>query len=58
MFMLMTKMQLKHLKFIYKLEGIIPALEPAHALSFVLKFASNRKKTYISNEYVWKETKI
>ena len=28
-----------------KLEGIIPALEPAHALSFVTKYAPKMKKT-------------
>ena len=30
-----------------KLEGIIPALEPAHALSFVLKFAAKKNKRHI-----------
>ena len=35
---------IKAFKICCKLEGIIPALEPAHALSFVLKFASNSIK--------------
>ncbi len=30
-----------------KLEGIIPALEPSHALSFVLKYAAKLKKEHI-----------
>ena len=30
-----------------KLEGIIPALEPSHALSFVLKYAASLKKDHI-----------
>ena len=30
-----------------KLEGIIPALEPAHALSFVLRFAAKKNKRHI-----------
>ena len=30
-----------------KLEGIIPALEPAHALSFVLRFAVKKNKRHI-----------
>ena len=38
---------IKAFKICCKLEGIIPALEPAHALSFVLKFASKQKKKHI-----------
>ena len=47
MYMLMIRMRLKRLKFVVGLEGIIPALEPAHALSFVLKFASKQNKKHI-----------
>ncbi len=35
------------LKLCSKLEGIIPALEPAHALYFVMKFAPKQKKSHI-----------
>ena len=38
---------IKAFKICCKLEGIIPALEPAHALSFVLKFASKQNKKHI-----------
>ena len=38
---------IKAFKICCKLEGIIPALEPAHALSFVLKFASKQHKKHI-----------
>ena len=38
---------IKAFKICCKLEGIIPALEPAHALSFVLKFAAKQKKKHI-----------
>lgn len=38
---------IKAFKVCCKLEGIIPALEPAHALSFVLKFASKQNKKHI-----------
>ena len=41
------KQALKALKLCCKLEGIIPALEPAHALYFVLKYASKMKKNHI-----------
>ncbi|MDC3023999.1 tryptophan synthase subunit beta [Alphaproteobacteria bacterium] len=35
------------LKLCSKLEGIIPALEPAHALYFVTKFAPKQKKNHV-----------
>ncbi len=35
------------LKLCSKLEGIIPALEPAHALHFVINFAPKQKKNHI-----------
>ena len=38
---------IKAFKICCKLEGIIPALEPAHALSFVLKFAPKQNKKHI-----------
>ena len=38
---------IKAFKICCKLEGIIPALEPAHALSFVLKFATKQNKKHI-----------
>ena len=38
---------IKAFKICCKLEGIIPALEPAHALSFVLKFAPKQDKRHI-----------
>ena len=38
---------IKAFKICCKLEGIIPALEPAHALSFVLKFAAKQNKKHI-----------
>ena len=38
---------IKAFKICCKLEGIIPALEPAHALSFVLKFAPKQNKRHI-----------
>ena len=38
---------IKAFKVCCKLEGIIPALEPAHALSFVLKFAAKQNKKHI-----------
>ncbi len=38
---------LKAFKICCKLEGIIPALEPAHALSFVLNFAPKQNKSHI-----------
>ena len=41
------KQALKALKLCSKLEGIIPALEPAHALHFVLKYASKMQKNHI-----------
>ena len=38
---------IKAFKICCKLEGIIPALEPAHALSFVLKFAARKNRRHI-----------
>jgi tryptophan synthase beta chain len=38
---------IKAFKLCCKLEGIIPALEPAHALSFVMKYAAKQKKSHI-----------
>ena len=38
---------IKAFKICCKLEGIIPALEPAHALSFVLRFAAKKNKRHI-----------
>ena len=38
---------IKAFKVCCKLEGIIPALEPSHALSFVLKYASKLNKSHI-----------
>ena len=35
------------LQWLSEKEGIIPALEPAHALSFVLKFAAKQNKKHI-----------
>ena len=41
------KQALNALKLCSRLEGIIPALEPAHALHFVLKYASQKKRDHI-----------
>ena len=42
-------------KFCSKIEGIIPALEPSHALAYLIKKAPRMsKKKYYYNEYVWK----
>ena len=41
------KEALEAFQYCCKLEGIIPALEPAHALSFVLKFAAKKNKRHI-----------
>ncbi len=38
---------IKAFKICCKVEGIIPALEPAHALSFILNYASKLKKNHI-----------
>ncbi|MBF95876.1 MAG: Tryptophan synthase beta chain [Alphaproteobacteria bacterium MarineAlpha9_Bin4] len=38
---------IKALKLCSKLEGIIPALEPSHALYFVTKFAPKQKKNHV-----------
>ena len=41
------KSAIEAFKLCSRLEGIIPALEPSHALSFVLKYAPKQKKNYI-----------
>ena len=46
-FSVKDKQAIEALKLCSKLEGIIPALEPSHALYFVTKFAPKQKKNHV-----------